>query len=139
MASVRLALLYSSLGRYFLMLIGLVSTMVVARLLTPEEIGTFAIASSVVMLMAGFRMLGANAYLVREKELTPEKIRSAYGLTILISWGLGGVVLELAYPLADYFDVAEVAVLFAILSISFIVAPYISIPDALLSREFKFR
>lgn len=139
MASVRLALLYSSLGRYFLMLIGLVSTMVVARLLTPEEIGTFAIASSVVMLMAAFRMLGANAYLIREKELTPEKIRSAYGLTILISWGLGGVVLALAYPLANYFDVQEVAALFAILSFSFIVAPYISIPDALLSREFKFR
>lgn len=139
MASVRLALLYSSLGRYFLMLIGLISTMVVARLLTPEEVGTFAIASSVVMLMAGFRMLGANAYLVREKELTPEKIRSAYGLTILISWGLGALILALAYPLAGFFDVAEVAVLFAILSFSFIVAPYISIPDALLSRELRFR
>src|SRR5690554_1526195 len=139
MASVRLALLYSSLGRYFLMLIGLISTMVVARLLTPEEVGTFAIARSVVMLMAGFRMLGANAYLVREKELTPEKIRSAYGLTILISWGLGALILALAYPLAGFFDVAEVAVLFAILSFSFIVAPYISIPDALLSRELRFR
>lgn len=139
MASIRLALLYSSLGRYFLMLMGLVSTMIVARLLTPAEIGTFAIASSVVMIMAEFRILGANAYLVREKELTAEKIRSAYGLTILISWGLGFVVLGLAYPLADYFEVAEVAGLFAILSFGFLMAPYISIPDALLSREFRFR
>lgn len=139
MASVRLALIYSSLGRYILMLTGLASTMVVARLLTPEEIGTFAIASSVVMVMAEFRILGANTYLIRERELTHDKIRSAYGLTILISWGLGALVVVSAYPLSDYFEVPEVATLFMILSFSFLVAPYISIPDAMLSREFRFR
>lgn len=121
------------------MAIGLVSTMVIARLLRPDEIGTFAIASSIVMIMAEFRILGANAYLIREKELTNSKIRSAYGLTIVISWGLGLVVTALAFPLADYFGVPEVSVIFLILSVSFLFAPYISIPDALLSREYKFR
>lgn len=121
------------------MALGLVSTMVIARLLTPDEIGTFAIASSVVMIMAEFRILGANAYLIREKELTDSKIRSAYGLTIVISWGLGLVVAALAFPLADYFRVPEVSIIFLILSVSFLFAPYISIPDALLSREYRFR
>jgi O-antigen/teichoic acid export membrane protein len=36
--------------------------MIIARLLTPEEIGTFAIASAIVMIMSEFRLLGAGAY-----------------------------------------------------------------------------
>ncbi|WP_153637445.1 oligosaccharide flippase family protein [Marinobacter salsuginis] len=139
MPSIKQAILYSSLGRYLLMAIGLASSMITARLLSPEEIGTFAIASSVVMIMAEFRMLGANAYLVRQAEVTIEKIRSAYGLTMLVSWGLGLVLAVASLPLAGFFEIEGLAAVFLILSISFLLAPYISIPDALLVRNYRFR
>lgn len=121
------------------MFIGLASSMIIARLLSPEEIGTFAIASSVVMIMANLRMLGANAYLVRQAEVTTENIRSAYGLTILVSWGLGISLVVVSWPLAVFFEIEELAFVFLILSASFLMAPYISIPDALLSRDYRFR
>ncbi|NWO07455.1 MAG: oligosaccharide flippase family protein [Alteromonadaceae bacterium] len=139
MSEVRTALIYSSLGRYILMGLGLASTVIVARLLTPEEVGTFAIASSIVMIMAEFRILGANTYLIREAELTDDKIRSAYGLTILISWGLGLAVILAAVPLSEFFDIESLKYIFFILSISFIFAPYISIPHAFLSRKYAFK
>jgi O-antigen/teichoic acid export membrane protein len=139
MPSIKQAILYSSLGRYLLMAIGLASSMITARLLSPEEIGTFAIASSVVMIMAEFRMLGANAYLVRQAEVTTEKIRSAYGLTMLVSWGLGISLAVASLPLANFFEVEGLAAVFLILSISFLLAPYISIPDALLVRNYRFQ
>ncbi|WP_144821944.1 oligosaccharide flippase family protein [Marinobacter piscensis] len=139
MSEVRAALIYSSLGRYILMGLGLASTVIVARLLTPEEVGTFAIASSIVMVMAEFRILGANTYLVREAELTEDKIRSAYGLTILISWSLGLAVMVAAVPLSIFFDIDSLKYIFSILAISFIFAPYISIPHAFLSRNYDFK
>lgn len=139
MSEVRAALIYSSLGRYILMGLGLASTVIVARLLTPEEVGTFAIASSIVMVMAEFRILGANTYLIREAELTDDKIRSAYGLTILISWGLGLAVMLAAVPLSVFFDIGSLKYIFWMLSISFIFAPYISIPNAFLSRKYAFK
>src|SRR5690554_620249 len=107
MASVRRAVIYSSLGRYLLMFIGLISSMIIARLLTPSEIGVFAVASSLVMIMAEFRVLGANAYLIREKELTNEKIRSSYGLTLLVSWFMGLAIIASAFPLAGFFEIKE--------------------------------
>lgn len=138
MASIRRAIVFSSLGRYVLTLIGLVSTMVIARLLSPAEIGTFAVASSLVMIMAEFRVLGANAYLIREKEITDQKIRASYGLTLLVSWSMGIAIIAASGGLASYFEIPELQSLFIILSVSFFAAPYISIPHALLSRNYKF-
>src|SRR5690554_2001099 len=138
MSNIRRAVILSSLGRYLLMFIGLVSSMVIARLLTPSEIGVSAVASSLVMIMAEFRVLGANAYLVREKELTNDKIRSSYGLTLLVSWFMGISIVVAAFPLSDFFEIDELAGLFILLSVSFFIAPYISIPHAILSRKYKF-
>ncbi|MBK1885937.1 oligosaccharide flippase family protein [Marinobacter sp. DY40_1A1] len=138
MSNIRRAVILSSLGRYLLMFIGLVSSMVIARLLTPSEIGVFAVASSLVMIMAEFRVLGANAYLVREKELTNDKIRSSYGLTLLVSCFMGISIVVAAFPLSDFFEIDELGGLFMLLSVSFFIAPYISIPHAILSRKYKF-
>ncbi|NWN90418.1 lipopolysaccharide biosynthesis protein [Marinobacter adhaerens] len=139
MVSIRLAVLYSSATRYSMRFLGLLSTMVIARLLTPEEIGTFAIASAIVMVMSEFRLLGAGAYLVREEELTDNKIQSALGLTVLISWGLGGFIWIASPFVADFYNVPPIKTIFRILSISFFLAPFVSIPSALLTRSFSFK
>lgn len=138
MASVRAAVFYSSIARFSMRLIGLVATMIIARLLTPGEIGTYGIASGIVMLMIEFRLLGAGNYLVREEVLTEADVRMALGLTIIISWGLGLAILLSAIPVATFYQVPALAKIFGILSISFFFAPYISIPMSLFSRDLAF-
>lgn len=137
--SIRQAVVYSSFTRYSMQFIGLGSTMVIARLLTPGEIGTFAIASAIVMVMSEFRLLGAGAYLVREQELTEEKIRSATGLTVLISWSLGLLIWLAAPWVAGFYELEPLSIIFRILSVSFFVAPFISIPTSMLMRSFQFK
>src|SRR5690554_2877309 len=113
--------------------------MVIARLLSPEEIGTLAIASAIVLVMSEFRLLGAGAYLVREQELSDDKIRSATGLTVMISWGLG-VLIWLGAPwVAAFYQLEPLSSIFRILSVSFFVAPFISIPMSMLMRAFQFK
>ena len=139
MSQVRQAVFYSSVSRYGMRLFGLASTMIVARLLTPEEIGTFAIASAIVMVISEFRLLGAGNYLIREKELTKDKIRSATGLTIIISWGLGILIWVAAPWVAEFYGLVPITTIFRILAVSFFLAPLISIPTSLLMRDFRFR
>jgi len=113
--------------------------MIVARLLTPDEVGTFAIASAIIMIISEFKLLGAADYLIREPEITDLKIRRALGLTILISWGLGLLVLALGAPAAAFYGIPSLAVIFAILSIGLFLGPFISIPMAVVARRFEFR
>jgi O-antigen/teichoic acid export membrane protein len=136
--SIRTAVLFSSMTKFSVMLIGLASTMVVARLLSPEEIGTYAVASAIVVLVSEFRILGAAAYLIRESDLTEQKVRSALGLTIIMSWGLGLLVCLSASSVAAFYELPPIKPIFWILSISFFIAPFLSIADALLSRALSF-
>lgn len=138
MSKVRQAILYSFASRYALRLIGLASTMIIARLLTPAEIGTYAIAGAIVVVMSEFRILGAASYLIREKDIPPEKVQSALGLTCIISWGLGAAIFLSAPLVAEFYQKPEISNVFRILSLSFFVAPYISIPTALLQRRYEF-
>lgn len=139
MSRVRKALLHSSVSQYGVKLIGLATTMIVARLLTPEQLGIFAIASGVVMLLSEFKLLGAADYLIRETELSEDKIRQTLGLTILISWGLGFAVAGSGPWLAGFYTLPSLETLFYILSVSFFLTPFISIPIALANRQFNFR
>lgn len=139
MSKIRRAIVFSSMAQYGVRLIGLVTTMIVARLLTPDEVGTFAIASAIIMIISEFKLLGAADYLIREPEITDLKIRRALGLTVLISWGLGLLVLALGVPAAAFYDIPPLAVIFAILSTGFFLGPFISIPTAVVARRFEFR
>ena len=139
MSRIRQAVLYSFALRYAIQILALASTMLIARLLTPDEIGTFAIASSILMIISEFRQLGAGTYLVREKEIPRSKIRSALGLTFVMSWGAGILIIASAYWVAQYYRIPAIADIFLILSVSFFIAPYISIPTALLQRDYHFK
>ena len=139
MHKIRRAVIFSSIGQYGLRLIGLVTTMIVARLLTPDEVGIFAIASAIIMVISEFKLLGASEYLVREPEITDLKIRRALGLTILISWSLGLLVLALGWPAAAFYEIPPLAIIFAILSTGLFLGPFISIPMAVVARRFEFR
>lgn len=139
MSKIRQAIFYSFASKYAIRLIGFVSIMLTARLLTPVEIGTFGIASAIVMVISEFRLLGAGSYLVREKEIPTEKIRSALGLTVLISWTSGAAIFASAPWVADFYELPAVEHIFQLLAIPFLLGPYIGIPTALLQRSLEFK
>lgn len=138
MPSIKLALLYSVLSRFSLKLIGLVSTIAVARLLTPAEIGTFAIASSLVMIVSEFKQLGAGVYVIREETLTEEKIRNALGLTVTMCWSLGCLLLLASPWVATFYGIDALMTIFMVLAVTFFLAPYISLMTALHERAYHF-
>ena len=64
------AIVFSFLDRYASLGLGIVSSMIIARILTPAEIGTFSVTMVLLAFLSTVRDFGAGEYLVQEKDLT---------------------------------------------------------------------
>ena len=80
MSQVRQAIFFSLVNSYSLQAVSFVTVAVLARLLTPKEIGLFAVATSIAFLASSIRSLGVSEYLIREKEITAEQVKSVVGV-----------------------------------------------------------
>ncbi len=138
MGSVRRSVVISSVSSLLSRLIGFLSVITVARLLTPEEIGVYVIAASLMMLTSQLSTLGTNNYLIREKNLTLEKQQSCLALSIMISWGIGFIVVIASPFISEFYDLQALSVLILILSLSYFVNPFTSLTTAMLSKYFQY-
>lgn len=110
-----------------------------ARLLSPAEIGIFSMAYVLVSIAHIFRDFGVATYLVQEKDLTPEKIRSVTGVLFASSWITAAILYALSGIAAEYYRQPGVGEVIKILSLGFVFIPFGAITHALLTRELKAR
>jgi O-antigen/teichoic acid export membrane protein len=135
MANLRRSLVinfFSSSGAAFLQFI---VSVLLARILSPSEIGVYSMTVVFVNLAHVFRDFGVSQYLQREAELTPDKIRSATGVVFATSW-LIAVILFLGSPwIGRWFNEPEIVPVMRVLAVGFLLIPFGTITNALLSRE----
>lgn len=136
--SVRKSLGLSFLDRYSGLIITIGSTMVLARLLTPAQMGVFAVTMVFVSVLAGLRDFGASSYLIQEKQITDDKIRAAWMLQIGIGLLLGLVVAAIAVPVGNFYGEAEMTDILLLLSINFVINPIGTITIAWWMREMQY-
>lgn len=114
-----------------------VVTLIIARLLSPTEIGIFSITSIFIGLAAVFRDFGVSAYLQREKDLTNKKMRSALGVLLTAAWILAGVIFFASEYVAAFYEQPGIAEVMRVLTISFALVPFASYHHALLARDLR--
>jgi O-antigen/teichoic acid export membrane protein len=83
-----------------------------------------------------FRDFGVGSYLKQAKELTPQVIRSAFGLLLVTSWTVAAVIYSSASLWGEFFNDARVAEVVRILALGFIFIPFGTVPEAILTREY---
>ncbi len=137
--STRTAIAFSIGARYMVLVAQFASTMLLARLLTPAEIGIYSAGFTIVALAHLFRDFGLTQYLIQEPELDSNKIATAFTLTILMSWSLGALVFATAIPAAEFFRQAGITPLVQLLSLNFFIIPFGSITMAILRKQMKFQ
>jgi len=108
---------------------------VLARLLSPSEIGIFSMAVVFVNIAHIFRDFGVGSYIQREPELTPEKLRSAIGVLFTSSWLIAGLMYLAAGWIAAWLKEPQAEPLMHVLAIGFLFIPFGSVTNSLLVRE----
>lgn len=137
--SPRRALLWSLAERYAGFIVGLATTLILARLLTPAEVGVYSVCAAFSAMAALLRDFGVSEYLIQERELTPEKLRSAMAVALVMAWTLGVLVLVLRDPAARFFGEPAVAAVLTVMALNFFILPLSSPAFAMLNRELAFR
>lgn len=138
MANVRSALLLTLLERYVSICIQLGTSVVIARLLSPKDIGVFAIGSVFVSFAHIFRDMGVQNYLIQERQLTPDRIRAAQAILLAASWLIAVVLVASSTGVAAIYSEPGLETVIRVLAITFIVLPLGGITLALLRRDLRF-
>lgn len=139
MQSPRTALAWSFAERYASLMMTIASTMILARLLTPTQVGIFSLCASVIAIAGMLRDFGVSEYLIQEKALTPEKMRAAFGVAIVTAWLLAAALFLSRHAIAAYYNETGVASVVGVLSLNFVILPLASPAFALFNREMAFR
>ncbi|MDB5893304.1 MAG: hypothetical protein JWQ88_835 [Rhodoferax sp.] len=136
--STRKSLLFSFLDRYASLGISIGSSMVIARLLTPAEIGVFSVTMVLLTLVASVRDLGAGQYLVQERQLTVDRIRAVWMVQLGLGLAIALLVLAASYPVAVFYKEPRMRDIMLVIAVNYAVNPFGSLTYAWLMREMRF-
>jgi O-antigen/teichoic acid export membrane protein len=134
----RKALAISFLERYTSIAIYAVSSAVMSRILTPQDIGLFSVGFALTALVSQFRDFGVATYLIQETDLTVPKFRAALGMSVVTSIVVGLVLVIASGVAGEIYHQAGVKWVILITSISLIFIPFVSITNMWLQRRMMF-
>lgn len=139
MSSVRSSLAISAANSYVGLVLQLASTVVISRILSPAELGVFAVAAVFAALASTFRDFGVAEYLIQKKEVTVDDLRASFTVNLAVSW-LVGLLLLLLAPLAGrFFGDAGVGRVMQVQALSFALIPFGAVTMAWHRREMQFK
>ena len=139
MTSVRRALLFSLLERYALTVLAFASNVLLARLLTPSEIGVYSVCMAVVGIAGVLREFGIGSYLIQKREVTRAHLGTAFGLSLVMGVLLFAVLFLAAGPVARFYGDDRLVLVTQVVAVNFLTLPFCTISMAMLRREMRFK
>jgi O-antigen/teichoic acid export membrane protein len=136
---VRRALAFSFIERWLGIIIALGSNVVLARLLSPAQVGIFSVSLSVIGVAQVLRDFGVVSYVIQEKELQEDSLRTAFGLSLLLGGFLFLAVVVAAPWVAVFYREPLVRDTLWVCSLNFLLLPFATVTMALLRRDMAFR
>lgn len=114
-------------------------TLVVVRLLSPEDYGLMALASIVLAFLLMINELGVGPALVQKEHLDEEDLRQALGIALISNALFFVTVWGFAPLFAAFFDEPRLVAIVRALSVQFAFVPISVVPEALLNRDLNLK
>jgi len=138
MASVKRAVVWASFARYSNIAINLGTTMIVARTLSPTSYGISVMCASVMSLAEALREFGGGAYLIQQRDLTAQKIRTSFTVNLIVTCISSLVILAVSGIISKFFHLPQMNKFLRVSIIAYLCGPLIYPFLALFSRNMQF-
>lgn len=125
-------------SKYINVALTLVVTMVLARILTPDEYGVMAVVSVFLGLFAVMSNVGIGAAVVQYRDLTDEDCSALMTFTVIFGIALALIFCGLSFPVAMLYDNSEFMPLMCLASLSVVFSAANMVPNGLLLRDRMF-
>ena len=119
-------------------LIGFISTVILARLLVPEDFGVVAMAAILVGLADVLLDMGVNITLIQKRDATQDDYNAAWTLRLIQSSLAALLVFGAAEPAAAFFDDPRVAPVASFLALSLLLAGFENIGVVNFQKHMEF-
>jgi len=119
--------------------IGFVSTLILARLLVPDDFGVVAATSIVTGLFHVISSAGTNNYLIRKKEIIDADLNTGWTINIVMKLFSAMLIFLLANHIADFMEDDRLTLVLQVLSICPILAGSHNIGMVLYEMEFNYK
>lgn len=129
---------FSALEKYASLALSLMMTAVIARLLTPDEIGVFVVGSALIVVAETLRDFGTSVYLIQEPEISREDVRTTFTVMFGMSVLAALLLNALAGPLVSFYAEPRLDPVIRIASVGTIFGALSGPTLALLRREMAF-
>lgn len=138
MSSIRRAFFFASTERYVIIAINFALVPIIARLMGPAEFGISVLGMAALAIAEVVRDFGGGAYIIQERELTIERIRTAFTITLAWTLVLTVALFAAAEPLARFYEVPGLKLYLQIVAVSYLIGPFVAPLFALMQREMAF-
>lgn len=129
--------LYNVFARFFNKIIGFFSTMIIVRIIVPDDFGIFLKAFAVFSIIEIIAYTGFYQAILVIKECKPAHYATCFTLNIILSSFMGGVL----YLTSDIWSVflrqSELAMVFPILSLKIVLSGFVNPRFYDLQKEFR--
>lgn len=117
----------------------MVSTIILARLLLPEDYGLIAMVTSITGFVLIFKDLGLAQAVIQKDQITQQEVSKVFWLNIIISFVLAGVIAALAPVLVYFYGESRLySITFAYSAVAILGGLSVQ-HSALLKRQMQFR
>jgi O-antigen/teichoic acid export membrane protein len=132
------AIIRSILQQNATLLIAFMSGLVIARLVSPAEFGAYSVAMALINIAGALRDFGVGTYVVSSKELEPDLLSSAFGLSLAAAACVTLVFVLGSWPAAALYGDPALGEVLRIAAPATLILASVMPATTLLTRELRF-
>ncbi len=119
--------------------VGLVSTLVLARLLTPADFGLVAMATAVIALVELMSAFGFDVALIQRRDVTRVHYDTAWTFNVILGVCIGVLIAVLAIPASEFYREPRLALIMPVLALSSAVLGFENVGTVDFRKSMNFR